>query len=287
VFRTTAQIQERLHAECIALLPLINGVTKSASRERAKSPPGAPVQRIIARKQDLFWIMADSPFSRFAESIRSLKVAADLNKGTKPNTIVAITSSLPNEGKSTIATALAQLIAMSGGRVVLVDCDLRNPSLSRKLAPTARAGLLHLLLDKVTLEETVWTDPPSKLAFVPAVLQSRFAQSSEILASDAMRGVFDQLRSSYDYVIVDLPPLAPVVDVRAMTHLVDSFIFAIEWGQTKIEVVERALGAARGVYDNLLGVVLNKVDMSRIGHYEVYQTSYYNNHRYASYGYTD
>ena len=61
VFRTTAQIQERLHAECIALLPLINGVAKSASRERAKSPPGAPVQRIIARKQDLFWIMADSP----------------------------------------------------------------------------------------------------------------------------------------------------------------------------------------------------------------------------------
>ena len=133
----------------------------------------------------------------------------------------------------------------------------------------------------------MWTDPPSKLAFVPAVLQSQFAQSSEILASDAMRRVFEQLRNAYDYVIVDLPPLAPVVDVRAMTHLVDSFIFAIEWGRTKIDVVEHALGAARGVYDNLLGVALNKVDMSRLGRYEIYHTSYYNNQHYATYGHTD
>jgi succinoglycan biosynthesis transport protein ExoP len=283
-FHTGAQVEERLRAECLALLPLIKGDSSSAP---ATQPADAASGRGIARQRNLLWKTADSPFSRFTEAIRALRVAVDAGRAAKASQVIGITSSLPNEGKSTIATALAQLIAMSGGQVVLVDCDLRNPSLSRKLAPGAKAGILHLLLDKVTLEEIVWTDPPSKLAFVPAVLQSRFAQSSEILASEAMRRIFDRMRAAYDYIIVDLPPLAPVVDVRAVTPLIDSFIFAIEWGRTKIEVVEHALGGARGVYDNLLGVVLNKVDMSRLGHYEVHQTSYYNNHRYASYGYVD
>jgi succinoglycan biosynthesis transport protein ExoP len=284
-FRTGSQVEERLQAECLAMLPMINKGEPRTEAPATEASPGS--ERGIARNRNLLWKAADSPFSRFTEAIRALKVAIDANRAAKASQVIGITSSLPNEGKSTIATALAQLIAMNGGRVILVDCDLRNPSLSRKLAPSARSGLLHLMLDKATLEEIVWTDPPSKLAFVPAVMQSRFAQSSEILASDAMRKVFERLRSSYDYVIVDLPPLAPVVDVRAMTHLVDSFIFTIEWGSTKIDVVEHALGAARGVYDNLLGVVLNKVDMARLGRYQVYHTSYYNNHHYASYGYTD
>lgn len=284
-FRTSAQVEERLQAECLAMLPLIEkeeGATKAVASETSAEP-----ERGIARQGNLLWKASDSPFSRFTEAIRAVKVAIDANKGSKTNQVIGITSSLPNEGKSTIATALAQLIAINGGRAVLVDCDLRNPSLSRKLAPSANAGLLHLLLDKVTLEDVIWTDPPSRLAFLPAVMQSRFAQSSEILASDSMRSVFERLRNSYDYVIVDLPPLAPVVDVRAMTHLVDSFIFAIEWGATKIDVVEHALGAAHSVYDNLLGIVLNKVDMATLGRYQVYHTSYYNNQRYASYGCTD
>ncbi|MBV8184715.1 MAG: AAA family ATPase, partial [Hyphomicrobiales bacterium] len=287
VFRTTAQIQDRLHAECIALLPLINGVSKPASRERPKSPSGVPVQRIIARKQDLFWIMADSPFSRFAESIRSLKVAADLNKGTKPNTIVAVTSSLPNEGKSTIAVALAQLVALTGGKAVLVDCDLRNPSLTRKLAPKANRGLLEVIWGKLPLSEVVWTDPATNLSFVPAVVRGRLADSSEILASEETRKVFEKLRAAYDYVIVDLSPLAPVVDVRAMTHLVDSFVFVVEWGRTKIDIAEHVLSGAPGVYENLLGVVLNKVNMKTFARYESSRENYYYNRYFARYGYTD
>ncbi|MBV8428701.1 MAG: AAA family ATPase [Hyphomicrobiales bacterium] len=287
VFRTTAQIQDRLHAECIALLPLINGVSKPASRERPRSPSGVPVQRIIARKQDLFWIMADSPFSRFAESIRSLKVAADLNKGTKPNTIVAVTSSLPNEGKSTIAVALAQLVALTGGKAVLVDCDLRNPSLTRKLAPKANRGLLEVIWGKLPLSEVVWTDPATNLSFVPAVVRGRLADSSEILASEETRKVFEKLRATYDYVIVDLSPLAPVVDVRAMTHLVDSFVFVVEWGRTKIDIAEHVLSGAPGVYENLLGVVLNKVNMKTFARYESSRENYYYNRYFARYGYTD
>ena len=88
-----------------------------------------------------------------------------------------------------------------------------------------------------------------------------------------MKRLFDRLRERYDYVIVDLSPLAPVVDVRAATHLFDSYLFVVEWGKTNIDVVERALNTARGVYDNLLGVILNKVDFVRLGRYD-YSTYY-------------
>jgi succinoglycan biosynthesis transport protein ExoP len=102
-----------------------------------------------------------------------------------------------------------------------------------------------------------------------------------------MKKLFEQLRESYDYVIVDFPPLAPIVDVRGATHLVDSFIFVIEWGRTKIDIVEHVLGHAPGVYENLVGVVLNKVDMNLFGRYASHRENYYYNKHYARYGYTE
>ena len=93
-----------------------------------------------------------------------------------------------------------------------------------------------------------------------------------------MRRLFDRLREKYDYVIVDLSPLAPVVDVRAATHLLDCYLFVVEWGKTQIDVVERALNTSRGVHDNLLGVILNKVDFARLGGYDY--SAYYSRYGY-------
>ena len=89
----------------------------------------------------------------------------------------------------------------------------------------------------------------------------------KLLAQIPVKKLFEKLRESYDYLVVDLPPLAPIVDVRATAHLVDSFIFVVEWGRTKIDIVEHALGHAPDVHENLLGVVLNKVDMNVFGRY--------------------
>jgi succinoglycan biosynthesis transport protein ExoP len=259
--------------------------TRPASTAGRNDVPSGP--RMIVRDQGLLWHVIDSPFSRFSESVRGVKIAADLFGVSKSNKIIAVTSSLPNEGKSTISTALAQLIAHSGSRAILLDCDLRNPELSRELAPDASIGLLEVLAGKASLEDVTWTDPETKLTFLPCVVKSRVAHSSEILASAATKKLFDQLREIYDYVVVDLSPLAPVVDVRATTNLVDSYIFVIEWGRTKIDVVEHALKATPGVYDNLLGVVLNKADINVLSRYESYRGKYYYNRYYARYGYTD
>ena len=286
VFRTTGQVEDLLQADCISMVPLVKDAKPGESEPNADANKRA-VAPAIARDGSLLWAVVDSPFTRFAESIRAVKVALDLNKAVKANKVIGVTSSLPNEGKSTIATALTELISSSGGRAVLVDCDLRNPSLSRKLAPDAKSGLLEVIAGHASIRDVLRFERATGLAFLPAVVRSRLANSSEILGSDAIQEVFDKLREAYDYVIVDLSPLAPVVDVRAMTHLVDSFVFVVEWGRTKIDVAEHALAGARGVYENLLGIVLNKADMDAIGRYESFRGNYYYNRYYARYGYTD
>jgi succinoglycan biosynthesis transport protein ExoP len=311
VFRTTGQIKEHLDVDCLAVVPSIRTtgnepilgslLRKSAADRPTASKVADPTSsvpdeathstdlahRLILPDNSLLRMALDAPFSRFAESIRALKVAVDLSRIYKANKVIGLTSSLPNEGKSTIATALAQIIAHSGGRALLVDCDLRNPSLTRKICGGAQTGLLEVISGKVELDEAIWTDPATRLSFLPAVVHGRLAHSGEILSSEAMKTLFESLRNLYEYVIVDLSPLAPIVDVHAMTHLVDSFLFVVEWGKTKIDVAEHSLTVASGVYNNLLGVVLNKTNMTRLGRYEPYRANYYHNRHYARYGYSD
>ena len=287
VFRTNDQVASILHTDCIAMLPkVVEGQVTSRSRQ-PRTDYGSLAHRIIKRDQSLFWAVIDSPLSRFAESIRAIKIAADLHRSVKGSKVLAFTASLPNEGKSTAAMALAQSIASVGGRVLLLDADLRNPGLTRKLVPEAKVGLLEVLANEVKIEDALCVDPDTRLVFLPAVVNERMAHSSEVLACESTRILFERLRQAYEYIIVDLPPLAPVVDVRAMTHLIDSFVFVIEWGRTRIDVVEHALRMAPGVYDNLLGVVLNKADLKLLGRFESHRRQYYDNRHYSRYGYVD
>jgi succinoglycan biosynthesis transport protein ExoP len=246
----------------------------------------ATASRIIAPNASFLRTVICAPLSPFAESIRAVKVSVDVNATAKSTRVIGITSSHPNEGKSTIAASLAQLIADGGARVILIDCDLRKPSLSRRLVPDGSGGLIDVITNNATLLKGIWSDPSTRLSFLPAGVKSKLIHTSEILASDAMKSFFERLRDSYEYVIVDLSPVTPVVDVRFATHLVDSFVFVVQWGKTKIDVAEHALNTARGVYDNLLGVVLNKVDLKALNRYEGHGNYYYSRH-YAHYGYTD
>ena len=150
-------------------------------------------------------------------------MAIDLSNGSvNGSQVIGFTSSLPNEGKSTIAASLALLMAQVGARVILVDCDLRNPSLSRKLAPSADQGIVDVIVGRVSLHDATWTDPSTSLTFLPASIKTPVINSSEVLAADATRALFKDLRAKYDYVLVDLSPLVPVVDTRATTGFVDS-----------------------------------------------------------------
>jgi polysaccharide biosynthesis transport protein len=286
VFRTGEQVETNLRLPCVALVPLIKEDRKKnrTSRDHAAAmmPTGS---RVITLDYSRAWTVLHSPVSRFAEAIRSVKLAADLTQARKTNIVIGLTSSLPNEGKSTISVSLAQLIGQSGHRVIVVDCDLRNPSLSKTLAPDAEIGLIEVLSDENNLGDGIWSEPRTNMAFLPVVRDTLFLHGSEILASAAMKRLVDQLRDSYDYVILDLPPIAPVVDVRSTTHLVDFYFLIIEWGHTKIGIVQHALKTANLIYDNLAGVILNKTDMGYMSRYDGHYGEYYKH--YSRYGVTD
>ncbi|WP_339028232.1 polysaccharide biosynthesis tyrosine autokinase [Bradyrhizobium symbiodeficiens] len=229
--------------------------------------------------------VVDDPLSGFAEAFRSIKIAADIGGSGGTHRVIGITSTIPGEGKSTVASNFAQLIAHSGRRVVLIDSDLRNPTLSRSLMPNVKAGLMEVLNGEVDLKSVVSSDDQTGLDFVPTRLKPRFAHTNEILASEEFKLLVDGLRASYDYVIIDLPPLAPVVDVRATAKIVDSYLYVIEWGKTRKGFVERQLSSAPEVYDLLLGVVLNKADVRVMGRYEDGYGSYSGQY-YGHYGYS-
>lgn len=327
VFRTTLQISEHLRADCIAVIPLVKDMAgpavafqkakpfpAAAAADRARGNPSGAIRALIVRllarigiwhwfapaqrrprrrrrtlrvEKNVCWTVANAPCSRFSESIRAVKLAADHGHLDNASKAIGVTSALPNEGKSTIAISLAALIAQGGSRAILLDCDLRNPSLTRLLAPDAKAGLLQVIAGEAEVEDVLWREPSTGLAFLPSVVTSQLARSSDILASEKARQLIDHLRRSYDYVIMDLCPLAPVIDARVATRFVDSFLLVIEWGRTKIQVVQHALRNAPGIGDKSMGIVLNKADMKSFVRYAGEHETYYSNSYYSRYGYTD
>jgi polysaccharide biosynthesis transport protein len=283
-FRTSDQVERELQTSCLAVVPRMT--LDPGAPPPAAAAADAANSRHIEQSGVLFGVIS-SPFSRFAEAFRTIKVSIDLFSVAKPAKAIGITSTHPNEGKSTIAGNLARLISHAGGKAILLDCDLRNPSLTRALAPGAELGLLDVISGKKLLTDVIWTDPATSLAFVPMVARTRLSHTNEILASAGMKKLIDALCGVYDYVLIDLPPLAPVVDVRSTNQFVDSYLFVIEWGTTSVETVESALSSAPMVYENLMGVVLNKADLNVMRNYSRNSQEPYKNKYYERYGFED
>lgn len=278
VFRTTGQVQSALETECLAVVPRLQHNRPKKLLEHQRSADLDEPRRIS--HDGILRTVVHEPFSPYAEAIRSIKLTVEMNKSAK---VIGLTSSVASEGKSTLAAGVAQMMAQSGSRVILVDCDVRRPSLSRMLAPRASTGFLDVVSRNNPLQDAVWTDSVTKMAFLPIGIRG-LPNSAEILASEATQWLFELLRANYDYVIVDLPPLVPMSDVRATSRLIDSYIMVIEWGRTKVDAVQHALSAARGVRENIIGAVLNKVDMNTINLYDS-QYGTFNAQYYGEYGY--
>jgi capsular exopolysaccharide synthesis family protein len=236
--------------------------------KRALSSPASidrPRSRSIVRGESPIWTITDAPQSRFTESFLDIKLAVEsMNRSGKRNQVIGITSTRPNEGKSTVAAGLALLLAHAGTRVILVDCNLRNRSLSAELAPSAAFGILDVMTGAVSASEATWTDSVSELAFLPVGSSSRSVYASAVLTSEKFRKLFQALREVYEYVIVDLPTVAPFADVRAAAHLLDSFILVVAAGPTNVGVVEHALKFCSDMDEMMLGVTLNKADMKSL-----------------------
>jgi capsular exopolysaccharide synthesis family protein len=273
-------LAQRLPTNRSAKSPVIlmrNGLASQSpegepSSKRALSSPTStdPRSQNIVRMESPIWTITDAPQSPFTESVLEIKLAIDsMTRSGKRMQVIGITSTQPKEGKSTIAAALALLIAHTEAEVVLLDCNLRNRSLSAGLAPAAASGILDVMTGTVSLPAITWTDPLSRLSFLPAGNSSRPICASDALRSETLDELFKALRKTYEYIIVDLPAVAPFADVRAAAHLLDSFILVAECGRTNIGVVERALKVYSGINELVLGVALNKADTNLLKGFEL------------------
>jgi capsular exopolysaccharide synthesis family protein len=260
---TRAQLEKLLGTSCLAVLPAF--------------PQKGPVLRKLpgaTRDSGAFRQISEvAPFSATAEALRYIKVAIDLHPtGGK---VIGIVSALPGEGKTTVATGFAAFVAKSGSRTLLIDADLRNPSMTRALGYVNAPGLVNMVADKSNFDDLVITDSKFKFDFLPSSTRMKPSNSSDILNSPAMKDMLRAAKSNYDYVLVDLPPILPVVDVKAVAHLFDAFVLVVEWGSTSTDEILKAVGASPIVSERLLGAVLNKADEAVMRRFEGYSDRRY------------
>lgn len=281
VFRTPQQVERVLNVECLGILPNVAGGAASDSAIILADES----KQAQALRRDMLRHVISQPFSRFSETLRAVKVTLDLGGLSRKSHVIGFVSGMPNEGKTTVSCNFANLISAAGQSAILVDADLRNPSLSRRLAPDAKTGILEVIRGESSLSDALIFDPATKLHFLPAVTKSTRSNTSEIIGSSQMEALVTALRSNAKYVILDLPPLAPVVDARAAVNLVDDFLLVIEWGKSRYDVLREALKSAPEVQDKIIGAVLNKTNMKALQRYDSPRDGYYENKYYKRYGY--
>lgn len=269
VFRDSSEMQRALGLEALGILP------KVQSESRAPGAPADLARRLLRSDLGLHRHVVDAPFSRFTETLRNVKVAVDIAKLHREIQVIGVVSALPHEGKTTIAGNLAQLMANTKYKVLLIDADLRNPTLTRTVAPEARVGLVEVITGRCQENDAIWVDPVTGMHLLPAVIDGRISHTADLVSSTEMSNLLGRLRERYDYVVLDLPPVLPVVDVKAASYLIDAFVYVAAWGKTPKKVVVQALSSVDFLVDRAVGTVLNGANPSMLKRIESSEGRYY------------
>lgn len=278
--KTLEQAEEITGVPALAAMPLISagelaGRAKLGRNELDRYDPTAPTLLPAALQPPLMRYAIEAPGTFFAEAVRAIRLAIQRTLRVQPIKVVLVTSALENEGKTTLAANLAQSLATLGIRTLLIDGDLRNPQLTRSLCPHAETGLLEVALGQVAAERAILTDSSTGLSILPSATIRRSEFITELMFSDRMVNVLDYCRQRYELVIIDSPPLVPLVDGRALAELADRIVLALAWDQTPGEVLSHTMELLSPVHDQILGTVLTRVDLSRLRFYDYYQSSAY------------
>jgi len=185
---------------------------------------------------------------------------------------------LPKEGKTTVAANFGHLTALTGHRTLLIDGDLHTRSLTRELAPNAKTGLVEALKDPRSFGYHIQRSKETGLDFLPSFMVSRMVNSADIMASKAMADLLLVMRENYEYIIIDLAPVMPVADAKAVSHLIDAMVYVIEWGKTTRTALQESISGSEVIQKKLLGAVLNRANPKMLKRIEAYKGSHYNSY---------
>jgi len=282
----TSQLSGRERPDMALVAVAISETVMPVSQPTERAPRGtcAPPAGTLFRFEDLVKRCArpewkpDPRLSLFhqgnnaklgAERFRTLRSRLYQIAATKPLRKVLVTSSLPSEGKTFVATNLAHsIVSQADRRVLLIDSDLRVPRLHTELGAPSSPGLADYLRGEVDEFTVIQQGPQINLCFIPC---GRIVSNpSELLSGDRMKNLLDTVAPIFDWVILDSSPAVPVHDASILADLCDGVLFVVKAGETSHETAVKACSEFRG--KNLLGVVLNQIEpgQSYEGHYSGY-----------------
>ena len=235
-------------------LPLLGHLPSFAQDSRGRHPP------------DLY--VAYHPRSTVAEACRAIRTNLMFAGADQTLQTLLLTSSLPREGKTLCCVSLGTVLAKSGARTLIIDCDLRRPRIARAFGISATLGLTSVLVGEVSLDEAIRSSEVENLSVLPAGPTP--PNPAELLNGQHFRKLLAEVRTRFDRVLIDSPPAVPVTDPAILATLVDGVLLIVRHGKTPREAAARAAQHMLDVGGRIVGVVLNAIDVSGKGYRSYY-----------------
>jgi polysaccharide biosynthesis transport protein len=260
--RTTEQAQNISQLPSLGLIPM---------GSRSEEGKGSRRLALTTTKEAVELITQMRPQSQMAEAYRALRTSLLLSSLGAPPKIILVTSALPQEGKTTTSINTAIVLAQKGVRVLLVDADMRRPSVHKTLGMTGPMnGLSNVLTGTASVQDAITKSPQLPNLFVlPSGAPP--PNPAELLASTNMRSMMAQLREQYDHIVIDTPPTLSVTDAVVLSTRVDAVVLVIRSGQTTKTALRRARDLLTQVNARICGVLLNAVDLASPDYYYYYE----------------
>lgn len=264
-FRTPRELEEYLGLPVLATIPFL--------KEKE-------VEAVGSAKQPYRYVKA-KPLSAYSESFRELQAVLALSDVDNPPKLILITSALPNEGKTTSAVSFATSATRAGLNVVVVDADLRRPSVQKMISGAKpEFDMIDFLTQRCSLDDALQSSELGGFEYLATTRQP--ANPADLLASDAMEELLTTLRARFDLVIIDSPPVLPVSDSKALSSKVDKVAFVVRWQNTPKTAAAQSVAKLKDFGADIAGVIFEQVDMDKQKKYGYGDTTYYYG-RYSDY----
>ena len=210
------------------------------------------------------FVMEKAPKSIDAEAYRSLRSNIEYSSFDDEYRAIVVTSSVPGEGKSTTSGNLALSLAQSGNKVLLVDCDMRKPSIHKKFKISNMSGTAELLLRKESFEDVANCYNENLTIITAGKIPPN---PSEMLSSRAMTAFIKEMKKEFKYIILDTPPLQAVTDAQVLSTKADGVLLVVRAGSTKRDAVLNSVDLIKKVKGKVIGTVLNGVENKKNSYY--------------------